>query len=72
MHRTVERVVQMLQEQLNKSYTPREEEFKVEVELLMNMELAIAFPETVEISKLIEPEKDRQPDEVYMKKVKSR
>jgi hypothetical protein len=25
----------------NKSYSPREEEFKVEVEVLMNMELAI-------------------------------
>jgi ATP-dependent RNA helicase RhlE len=35
------------------------EEFKVEVEVLMNMELAIeSFPETVEVSsKLIEPEK---------------
>ncbi|MCW2119827.1 DEAD/DEAH box helicase [Flavobacterium sp. 7A] len=42
--------------------TPREEESKVEVEVLMNMELDIEdFPEEVEISmKLIEPEKDRQ------------
>ncbi len=41
--------------------TPREEEAKVEIEVLMNMELAIEdFPEEVEISsKLIEPEKER-------------
>jgi ATP-dependent RNA helicase RhlE len=52
--------------------TPREEEFKVEVEVLMNQELEIAeFPEEVEISsKLIEPEKDRQPIKFLMKKVK--
>lgn len=52
--------------------TPREEEFKVEVEVLMNQELAIAdFPEEVEISaKLIEPEKDKQPIKFLMKKVK--
>ena len=52
--------------------TPREEEFKVEVEVLMNMELSIdAFPEEVEVSlKLIEPEKDRQPMKFMMKKVK--
>jgi ATP-dependent RNA helicase RhlE len=52
--------------------TPREEEFKVEVEVLMNQELAIAdFPEEVEISsKLIEPEKDRQPIKFLMKKQK--
>ncbi|HJY14286.1 MAG TPA: DEAD/DEAH box helicase [Flavobacterium sp.] len=50
--------------------TPREEEFKVEVEVLMNQELEIAeFPEEVEISsKLIEPEKDRQPIKFLMKK----
>ncbi len=50
--------------------TPREEEFKVEVEVLMNQELQIAdFPEEVEISaKLIEPEKDRQPIKFLMKK----
>jgi ATP-dependent RNA helicase RhlE len=51
---------------------PREEEYKVEVEVLMNMELAIeAFPTEVEISlKLIEPEKDRQPIKFLMKKQK--
>jgi ATP-dependent RNA helicase RhlE len=50
--------------------TPREEEFKVEVEVLMNQELQIAdFPEEVEISsKLIEPEKDRQPIKFLIKK----
>jgi ATP-dependent RNA helicase RhlE len=52
--------------------TPREEEFKVEVEVLMNQELTIAdFPEEVEISsKLIEPEKDKQPIKFLMKKQK--
>ncbi|MCV9930694.1 DEAD/DEAH box helicase [Flavobacterium sp. LS1R47] len=52
--------------------TPREEEFKVEVEVLMNRELEIAeFPEEVEVSiKLIEPEKDRQPIKFLMKKQK--
>lgn len=52
--------------------TPREEEFKVEVEVLMNQELEIAeFPEEVEISiKLIEPEKDKQPIKFLMKKQK--
>lgn len=52
--------------------TPREEEFKIEVEVLMNQELEIAdFPEEVEISsKLIEPEKDRQPIKFLMKKPK--
>ncbi|KLT68201.1 MULTISPECIES: DEAD/DEAH box helicase [Flavobacterium] len=52
--------------------TPREEEFKVEVEVLMNQELEIAdFPEEVEISlKLIEPEKDRQPIKFLTKKPK--
>jgi ATP-dependent RNA helicase RhlE len=52
--------------------TPREEESKVEIEVLMNMELEIeAFPEVVEISsKLIEPEKDRQPIKFLMKKQK--
>jgi ATP-dependent RNA helicase RhlE len=52
--------------------TPREEEFKIEVEVLMNQELAIAdFPEEVEISaKLIEPEKDKQPIKFLMKKQK--
>ncbi|CAD0009528.1 MULTISPECIES: DEAD/DEAH box helicase [Flavobacterium] len=51
---------------------PREEEFKIETELLMNQELKITdFPEEVEIStKLIEPEKDKQPIKFLMKKVK--
>ncbi len=51
---------------------PREEEFKVEVEVLMNMELIPEiFPEAVEVSsKLIEPEKDRQPIKFLMKKKK--
>jgi ATP-dependent RNA helicase RhlE len=52
--------------------TPREEEFKIQAEILMNTELAITdFPEGVEVSeKLIEPEKDRQPVKFLMKKVK--
>lgn len=52
--------------------TPREEEFKIETELLMDQELKIAdFPEEVEISeKLIEPEKDRLPRKFLMKKPK--
>ncbi|WP_291123515.1 DEAD/DEAH box helicase [Flavobacterium sp. UBA6046] len=52
--------------------TPREEDFKIGVELLMNMELEIQdFPVEVEISsKLIEPEKDRQPIKFLMKKAK--
>lgn len=52
--------------------TPREEEFKIEAEVLMNQELKIAdFPEEVEISeKLIEPEKDKLPRKFLMKKVK--
>jgi ATP-dependent RNA helicase RhlE len=52
--------------------TPREEEFKIETELLMDKELEITdFPEEVEIStKLIEPEKDKQPIKFLMKKVK--
>ena len=52
--------------------TAREEESKFAIELLMDMELAVElFPETVEIStKLIEPEKDRQPRKFMMKKVK--
>ncbi|KAF2334948.1 DEAD/DEAH box helicase [Flavobacterium daemonense] len=51
---------------------PREEEFKIETELLMDQELEITdFPEEVEISsKLIEPEKDKQPIKFLMKKVK--
>jgi ATP-dependent RNA helicase RhlE len=49
---------------------PREEESKVEIEVLMNMELPVeAFPETVEVSaKLIEPEKERQVVKFLMKK----
>ncbi|CAM2892302.1 DEAD/DEAH box helicase [Flavobacterium frigoris] len=49
---------------------PREEEAKVEIEVLMNMELHIeAFPEAVEVSaKLIEPEKERQVVKFLMKK----
>ncbi|MEY4433674.1 MAG: hypothetical protein RLZZ44_1808, partial [Bacteroidota bacterium] len=52
--------------------TPREEESFVEVEVLMNKELEITpFPEEVEIStKLIGPEKDRQPVKFLLKKVK--
>ncbi|MBK0370012.1 DEAD/DEAH box helicase [Flavobacterium agrisoli] len=51
---------------------PREEERKIETELLMNTELEIApFPEEVEISsKLIEPEKDRQAIKFLTKKPK--
>ncbi len=52
--------------------SPREEEFKIETELLMDQELEITdLPEEVEISaKLIEPEKDKQPIKFLMKKVK--
>ncbi|MBZ4042941.1 DEAD/DEAH box helicase [Flavobacterium hibisci] len=52
--------------------SPREEEFKIETELLMDQELEITdFPQEVEISaKLIEPEKDKQPIKFLMKKVK--
>jgi len=52
--------------------TPREEEFKIATELLMEQELEIAdFPEEVEISeKLIEAEKDKLPRKFLMKKVK--
>ncbi|MRX67220.1 DEAD/DEAH box helicase [Flavobacterium resistens] len=51
---------------------PREEEYKIETELLMDQELEVSdFPEEVEVStKLIEPEKDRQPIKFLMKKVK--
>lgn len=53
-------------------FTPREEEFKIEAEVLMNKELDIEpFPEEVAISsKLIGPEKDRQPIKFLMKKPK--
>jgi len=52
--------------------TPREEEYKIETELLMDQELKIVdFPEEVEISeKLIEPEKDKLPRKFLMKKPK--
>lgn len=53
-------------------FTPREEEFKIEIEVLMNKELDIEiFPSEVEIStKLIGPEKDKQPMKFLMKKPK--
>jgi ATP-dependent RNA helicase RhlE len=52
--------------------TPREEDFKIEVEELMGQVLEIVeFPKVVEISsKLIEPEKDKQPIKFLMKKPK--
>ena len=52
--------------------TPREEDFKTEVEELMGQVLEIfEFPEVVEISsKLIEPEKDKQPIKFLLKKPK--
>ncbi len=52
--------------------TPREEEYKIETELLMDQELKIVdFPEEVEVSeKLIEPEKDKLPRKFLMKKPK--
>ncbi len=52
--------------------TPREEDFKTEVEELMGKVLEIVeFPEVVEISsKLIEPEKDKQPIKFLLKKPK--
>ncbi|WP_309642080.1 DEAD/DEAH box helicase [Flavobacterium sp.] len=53
-------------------YTPREVEFKLEAEVLMNMEMQnISFPENVEISlKLIGPEKDKQPIKFLLKNKK--
>lgn len=53
-------------------FTKREEDFKTDVELLMNQELLVKdFPEEVEISlKLIGPEKDKQPIKFLMKKQK--
>lgn len=52
--------------------TQREQEFKIEAELLMNYEIpVIEFPTAVEISTLlIGPEKDKQPIKFLMKKVK--
>jgi ATP-dependent RNA helicase RhlE len=53
-------------------FTKREEDFKVDIELLMSQELLVKdFPEEVEISlKLIGPEKDKQPIKFLMKKPK--
>jgi ATP-dependent RNA helicase RhlE len=53
-------------------FTKREEDFKVDVEILMNQDLLVKdFPEEVEISlKLIGPEKDKQPIKFLMKKPK--
>ena len=53
-------------------FTPREEEFKMEIEMLMNTELDIeVFPTDVAISlKLIGPEKDKQPIKFLLKKPK--
>jgi ATP-dependent RNA helicase RhlE len=53
-------------------FTPREEEFKIEIELLMNKELDIeTFPSEVEIStKLIGPEKEKQAIKFLLKKPK--
>lgn len=52
--------------------TQREQEFKIESELLMNQEIPVVdFPAGVEISNLlIGPEKDKQPIKFLMKKVK--
>jgi ATP-dependent RNA helicase RhlE len=52
--------------------TPREADLITEVEILMNHEIeVIEFPEKVEIStKLIEPEKDKQPIKFLLKKPK--
>ena len=52
--------------------TQREQDFKVEAEVLMNYEIPILdFPSAVEISSLLlGPEKDKQPVKFLMKKVK--
>ncbi len=52
--------------------TPREADSITEVEILMNHEIdVVEFPEEVEIStKLIEPEKDKQPIKFLLKKPK--
>lgn len=52
--------------------TPREEDLKIEIELLMNQEIEIVpFPEEVEVSTvLIEAEKIKQKTKFLMKKVK--
>ncbi len=53
-------------------YTTREEEYKLEAEVLMNLEIEnIDFPEEVEVSlKLIGPEKDKEPMKFLLKKPK--
>lgn len=53
-------------------FTPKEEELKMEAEILMNKELDIEpFPAEVEISdKLIGPEKEKQPFKFLLKKPK--
>ncbi len=53
-------------------YTAREEEYKLEAEVLMDLEMQqLNFPEAVEISKkLIGPEKDKQPIKFLLKKPK--
>ncbi len=53
-------------------FTPREVEFKLEAEVLMNHEIdSLDFPADVEISlKLIGPEKDKQPIKFLLKKPK--
>ncbi len=53
-------------------YTTREEEYKLEAEVLMNLEIEnVDFPEEVEVSlKLIGPEKDKEPMKFLLKKPK--
>jgi ATP-dependent RNA helicase RhlE len=53
-------------------FTPREEEWKIASEVLMDREIPVTpFPEDVEVShKLIGPEKDRQPIKFLLKKPK--
>ena len=53
-------------------YTAREEEFKLGAEILMNLEIEnVAFPQAVTVStKLIGPEKDKQPIKFLLKKPK--
>ena len=53
-------------------YTTREEEYKLEAEVLMNLEIEnLDFPEEVEVSlKLIGPEKDKEPMKFLLKKPK--
>lgn len=53
-------------------YTAREEEFKLSAEILMNLEIDnVTFPEEVPVStKLIGPEKDKQPIKFLLKKPK--